>query len=573
MYAVALLLFSPGYLPGALVLGFRLRHQRLHGAKLVLLVEKAHFSHHQLQLLASVWDVLEDVKSIQRESQFAKSDTFPFWHAGHAKTFTKILLWSLSYEKVLYLDCDTLPRMDPGAQVTDLLALDILPHSVAAAPDSANPDTFNSGVLLLRPNREVFDELQNSVGSSYDGGDQGLLNAVFNPHPDWLADIAQWTFSQPNVLPQRPPTSRWTPIPYLYNTTLMGSSGTSSSYALDFYSFAANEHYGEQARCVHFIGPQKPWEGGQSRYASEWWAAWWDFSKGVSPEALLNPPGQISIKKLQVPTIEDPHPEPVIATLLLEGWTEHLEYQPREEAPEPFFKPQEAPLTPSDLCDPLKYIDVFGPAQSDSTWDATREEPPREAPNVPTFAEEIQMFRSLWDDQREPEELAVGEVLEGEPPAECSESLKINEEEFESAEATEIALSGHTAERSFEPVLPGVGQSSPDQPVKDDLGIFHTQVAERVFDDRSNYTPQHSLLLREQKEAEEIVPEEPKSTDSEVVEVEDEVKKESEEMEKDKALEIDAEDDSATRKRGVGLAPLFPWELRPALEVERTFDY
>jgi glycogenin glucosyltransferase len=47
--------------------------------------------------------------------------------------------------------------------------------SFAAAPDVFPPDRFNAGVLIIKPNLEVFQKLKEATQSltSYDGGDTG----------------------------------------------------------------------------------------------------------------------------------------------------------------------------------------------------------------------------------------------------------------------------------------------------------------------------------------------------------------------------------------------------------------
>lgn len=65
--------------------------------------------------------------------------------------------------------------MLPVAPISHLFTL---PHEFAAVPDVGWPDIFNSGVLVLTPGEDKFNqlmELQKSKGS-WDGGDQGLLN-------------------------------------------------------------------------------------------------------------------------------------------------------------------------------------------------------------------------------------------------------------------------------------------------------------------------------------------------------------------------------------------------------------
>lgn len=53
-----------------------------------------------------------------------------------------------------------------------------VPHEFAAAPDVGWPDIFNSGVLVLSPGVDKFNDLNQLLKSkgSWDGGDQGLLN-------------------------------------------------------------------------------------------------------------------------------------------------------------------------------------------------------------------------------------------------------------------------------------------------------------------------------------------------------------------------------------------------------------
>jgi len=94
--------------------------------------------------------------------------------------FTKLRIWSLlRFERVVYLDADCLVFND----LRELFTLDV---DFAAAPDVFPPDRFNAGVLLLRPDMDLFDDLLRHVNSrtlsSYDGGDTGFLNAYL---PDW----------------------------------------------------------------------------------------------------------------------------------------------------------------------------------------------------------------------------------------------------------------------------------------------------------------------------------------------------------------------------------------------------
>ena len=77
----------------------------------------------------------------------------------------------MQFSKVVFLDADVLP-------LRSLSHLFQLPHEFSAAPDVGWPDIFNSGVLVLTPGEDKFNELNDLLKSkgTWDGGDQGLLN-------------------------------------------------------------------------------------------------------------------------------------------------------------------------------------------------------------------------------------------------------------------------------------------------------------------------------------------------------------------------------------------------------------
>ncbi|KAJ2828180.1 glycogenin glucosyltransferase [Coemansia erecta] len=170
-------------------------------------------------------------------------------HLG--STVTKIGIWALTeYDRIAFLDADTLvlssvdsllsvsePNTKPSNN--DLaIGHDIRPNGgmqnrglLAAAPDLGWPDCFNSGVFVAEPSSSTHAQLLHLLATqgSFDGGDQGLLNAYFN---DWSrADH----------------TRR---LPFAYNTT-----------STSFYSYApAFAHFAHAIKIVHFIGARKPWK-------------------------------------------------------------------------------------------------------------------------------------------------------------------------------------------------------------------------------------------------------------------------------------------------------------------------
>jgi glycogenin glucosyltransferase len=75
------------------------------------------------------------------------------------------------YSKIIFLDADVLP-------IRPLSHLFELPYEFSAVADVGWPDIFNSGVLVLSPGQDKFNELMELLKTkgTWDGGDQGVLN-------------------------------------------------------------------------------------------------------------------------------------------------------------------------------------------------------------------------------------------------------------------------------------------------------------------------------------------------------------------------------------------------------------
>jgi len=91
-------------------------------------------------------------------------------------SFTKINCWLLEkYSKCVFLDADIVVL----SNIDDLFQRE----EFSAAPDAGWPDCFNSGVFGYQPSKETFRQLVQFASekqASFDGGDQGLLNAFFS---------------------------------------------------------------------------------------------------------------------------------------------------------------------------------------------------------------------------------------------------------------------------------------------------------------------------------------------------------------------------------------------------------
>lgn len=149
-------------------------------------------------------------------------------------TCTKFQAWRLPYERLIFLDADTLVVLPIDHLVHEYTASDLY-----AAPDTFPPDSFNSGVMVIVPNEASYQELvylNQHIGSS-DGGDQAILNQGFCPH---------WHVSG-NFSSATPRCGR---LPWMYNV-----------YAGFYETYRVQQVMnGMQPPAVaHFLSETKPW--------------------------------------------------------------------------------------------------------------------------------------------------------------------------------------------------------------------------------------------------------------------------------------------------------------------------
>ncbi|KAJ2005503.1 glycogenin glucosyltransferase [Coemansia thaxteri] len=242
----ATLLTTDSYMHGALTLAASLRATGTHH-EIICLVADGQLSRSALERLARAFDRLVTVPLLNTNDA---SSLALLGRPDLGSTVTKIGVWALTdYERVAFLDADTLVL----ASIDSLLCLDLpselAPGDVhvgrdfranggmlnegllAAAPDLGWPDCFNSGVFVAKPSDATHSGLLSLLATqgSFDGGDQGLLNAYF----------ADWSRADH--------TRR---LPFAYNTT-----------STSFYTYApAFAHFSSAIKVVHFIGAHKPWK-------------------------------------------------------------------------------------------------------------------------------------------------------------------------------------------------------------------------------------------------------------------------------------------------------------------------
>lgn len=225
------LLTSEDYVPGALTLALTLKRELQTKYKVAVLLDSSNITEDSLHLIKETFDDVIYVNDKTISSPLERV-VKKLGRQELAITFTKILLWNQTkYDQLIYLDADTLPLKSLD-HLFDQYSY-ITPSQVVASPDIGWPDIFNSGVLALKPDSAVFEELlaysESTVEASFDGADQGLLNEFFHLRV--------------------PSGSNWIRLPFVYNVT-----------PSDNYQYIpALTRFFSQINLIHFIGSHKPW--------------------------------------------------------------------------------------------------------------------------------------------------------------------------------------------------------------------------------------------------------------------------------------------------------------------------
>ncbi|KAG5353669.1 hypothetical protein C0989_003806 [Termitomyces sp. Mn162] len=228
-YAFVTLISSDSYLPGALALAGALKDVHPSPAvppevefQTVCLVTPETVDVSTIKLLRKVFDIVIGVETILQQDEAGLA---LLGRLDLNTVLTKLHIFRLTqFSKIIFLDADVLP-------IRPISHLFTLPHEFSASPDVGWPDIFNSGVMVLTPGEDKFNELRDLLKSkgTWDGGDQGLLN-------EWRG-------------------TNWNRLSFTYNTTPTAA-----------YTYApAYERFGSQISAIHFIGPNKPWNSLSSR--------------------------------------------------------------------------------------------------------------------------------------------------------------------------------------------------------------------------------------------------------------------------------------------------------------------
>lgn len=267
------LLTSESYIPGTLVLGKTLKTELKTDYKLAILLDSTNITEKSLAHIKEVYDDIIPIDDKVISSSISKVID-KLGREELSITFSKILLWNQTkYEKLIYIDSDTLPLKSLDHLFTEF-GHDLQHHEIVASPDIGWPDIFNSGLLILKPHNETYEKLvefSSNQDASFDGADQGLLNEYFH-------------LSTPLK------KSNWKRLPFIYNVT------PSSNYQY----LPALTRFFKDINLLHFIGSNKPWltnsNSKDSQISSsdfDFHQLWWDkFNKYFTDEStrigLLN---------------------------------------------------------------------------------------------------------------------------------------------------------------------------------------------------------------------------------------------------------------------------------------------
>jgi len=139
-------------------------------------------------------------------------------------TYTKLHVFSYAeYDKIIFLDSDLIVLKS-----IDHLFDEVQDSFAACACTPYWEDIFNSGVMVIKPDKATFKDLMAKKNSlpTYDGGDQGFLNSYFRD---------------------------WKKLDIKYNA------------GKRIYSEQRKKWDQTDKHVIHFVG-QKPWLGGEKGY-------------------------------------------------------------------------------------------------------------------------------------------------------------------------------------------------------------------------------------------------------------------------------------------------------------------
>ena len=210
-----------------------------------------------------------DDQTSKRVKTSSTNFLYPRMYDNHTSFgLTKLQIFNLTqYHTIVYIDNDCLVTKDVSTYLLGLGKVYVESESlVAAAPDVFPPDHFNSGVMVIRPNHETYQNMldQRSLLSTTDGTDTGYLNAYFSEWytkmpPDARLGIgynAQQVLYDMSLDRNRPTKQAANGAPKKENGTTEDASGDTTNNISTYWdmSIAPDLHI------IHYSSLTKPWE-------------------------------------------------------------------------------------------------------------------------------------------------------------------------------------------------------------------------------------------------------------------------------------------------------------------------
>ncbi|XP_073016287.1 LOW QUALITY PROTEIN: inositol phosphorylceramide glucuronosyltransferase 1-like [Primulina eburnea] len=232
--AYVTLLYGDEFLLGVRVLGKSIRDTG--STKDMVTLASDGVSNYAKKLLKADGWIVKTISLLENPNQVRPSR---FWGV-----YTKLKIFNMTdYKKVVYLDADTIV----------VKSIDDLFKCRNFCANLKHSERLNSGVMLVEPSEEVFNDMMTKVTTmySYTGGDQGFLNSYY---PDFASARLFDPHASPKELKSRP-IPKMERLSTLYNADV-GLYMLANKWMVDE----------EELRVIHYtLGPLKPWD---------WWTSW-----------------------------------------------------------------------------------------------------------------------------------------------------------------------------------------------------------------------------------------------------------------------------------------------------------
>eukprot|EP00960_Hanusia_phi_P075288 768399-Hanusia_phi.AAC.1 len=226
--AFVTMISSDSYLSGALTLLYSIRRT---GSKIdfVGMVTEDGISSHTLKSLEKAGMILITVGRMKKQNIQDMSEER--WNDN----YTKLRLWQLPFERIVFLDCDMIV-------LQPLDHLFALKANFAAVPDAFHPCYLNTGFMFIKPHNDTFHAMASLIDDvSSEESEQTLVNHYYLDRYHVLHYT--YNFAKHNVM---------SPTRFQIYVEVNASLNSSRSHSF------SSQRYMDTVKVIHFLGV-KPW--------------------------------------------------------------------------------------------------------------------------------------------------------------------------------------------------------------------------------------------------------------------------------------------------------------------------